>query len=471
MPLLRGGAGILGTLAASLSLLAVTVLVWPVGTCAGAIDANRRTAVVEAVEKTQPCVVNISSEKKAASNSRWPFSAEENQRPRISGMGSGVIVDPRGYILTNHHVVDKVQGIEVQLADGTTYPGRVLQYDPVMDLALLKVEPAHPLRAITIGSSSDLMVGEPVITIGNAFGYENTVSVGIISALHRDVTLSDEQVYRNLIQTDASINPGNSGGPLININGELIGINVAVRAGAQGIGFALPIDEAKRVATEMLSTRRIASTWHGLVVDDVARGVQRAVVVTEVQTGSPGEAAGFKAGDEVLRVGDLAVATGLDLERGLLDCHPGRPATILVRRGGADQSLPLDVKPLPRGMSVAAGEPVDQVWEILGLKTMPVSNEWVSAVSPKLRGGLYIEAVLPGSPAAQAAIQKGDILVGMNVGSRHWETIRPDNILYVLRQPEAVQTQGAVLYLIRRNGIQPRRVSLAETRARSVANQ
>ena len=310
-------------------------------------------------------------------------------------MGSGVIVDSRGYILTNHHVVDKVQGIEVQLADGTTYPGRVLQYDPVMDLALLKIEPARPLRTITIGTSADLMVGETVITIGNAFGYENTVSLGIISALHRDVTLSDEQVYRNLIQTDASINPGNSGGPLININGELIGINVAVRAGAQGIGFALPIDEVKRVAAEMLSTRRIASTWHGLVVDDLLRGTQRTVVVTEVQPGSPSAAAGFKTGDEVVRVGELAVASMLDVERGLLDSHPGRPTNLLIRRGGADQSLALDVKPLPRGMSVlASSEPGDLVWEILGLKTMPVSTEWVSAVSPKLRGGLYIEAVL-----------------------------------------------------------------------------
>ena len=179
-------------------------------------------------------MVNISSEKKAASQSRWPFSPEENQRPRVSGMGSGVIVDGRGYVLTNHHVVDKVQGIVVELFDGTTYPARVLQYDPVMDLAVLKIDPVSPLAAVEIGTSSDLMVGETVITIGNAFGYENTVSVGIISALHRDVTLSDDQVYRNLIQTDACINPGNSGGPLINIEGELIGINVAVRAGPRG---------------------------------------------------------------------------------------------------------------------------------------------------------------------------------------------------------------------------------------------
>ena len=472
MPLLRRGEGFLVTFALSLSVAAVSLGSASVAAGPGTVATGRRTAIVDAVDKAESCVVSISSEKKAASNSRWPFSAEENQRPRISGMGSGVIVDSRGYILTNHHVVDKVQGIEVQLADGTTYPGRVLQYDPVMDLALLKIEPARPLRTITIGTSADLMVGETVITIGNAFGYENTVSLGIISALHRDVTLSDEQVYRNLIQTDASINPGNSGGPLINIKGELIGISVAVRAGAQGIGFALPIDEVKRVAAEMLSTRRIASTWHGLVVDDLLRGTQRTVVVTEVQPGSPSAAAGFKTGDEVVRVGELAVASMLDVERGLLDSHPGRPTNLLIRRGGADQSLALDVKPLPRGMSVlASSEPGDLVWEILGLKTMPVSTEWVSAVSPKLRGGLYIEAVLPGSPAAQAAIQKGDILVGMNVGTRHWETIRPDNILYVLRQPEAVQTQGAVLYVVRHNEIQPRRVSLAETRVKKIISQ
>jgi serine protease Do len=458
-----------------LSVAAIVLTLAPERARAGAGSAAgataRRTAVVEAVEKTQPCVVSISSEKKAESSSRWPFSAEENQRPRINGMGSGVIVDSRGYVLTNHHVVDKVQAIVVQLVDGTTYPGRVLQYDPVMDLALVKVEPTRPLRSIAIGTSSDLMVGETVITIGNAFGYENTVSVGIISALHRDVTLSDEQVYRNLIQTDASINPGNSGGPLVNINGELIGINVAVRAGAQGIGFALPIDEVKRVAAEMLSTRRIASTWHGLVVDDMRRGSQRAVVITEVQPVSPGESAGFRTGDELIRVGEMPVASLLDLERGLLDSHPGTPTTVLVRRAGAEQSLTLDVKALPRGMNLMTSEPSDLVWEILGLKTMPVSTDWVSAVSPKLRGGLYIEAVLPGSPAAAAAIQKGDILVGMNVGTRHWETIRPDNILYVLRQPEAVQTQGAVLYLVRRNGIQPRRISLAETRVKKIMNQ
>jgi serine protease Do len=442
------------------SLIALTTLLSD-GAMAG--SEARRTAVVEAVEKVQRCVVSISSEKKAASHSRWPFSEEENQQPRVNGMGSGVLIDGRGYILTNHHVVDKVQGIVVTLFDGTTYAGRVLQYDAAMDVAVLKVDVDHSLAAIQIGSSSDVMIGETVITIGNAFGYENTVSVGIVSALHRDVTLSDDQVYRNLIQTDACINPGNSGGPLINVDGELIGINVAVRAGAQGLGFALPIDEVKRVVTEMLSTRRLASTWHGLVIGEQRTGRIRRVLVSEVQPGSPAEASGFKLGDELIRVGDVAVSNTLDLERGMLDVRPGHPAKVTIRRDGTDTAMNLDV----RTMNPAD----DVVWRLLGLKTLPVSTDYVSAVSPKLRGGLYVQAVSPGSPAAHAAIQKGDILVGMNVGTRHWETIRADNILYVLRQPETVQTQSALLYLVRRNGIQPRRISLIDSLAQPIQNR
>ncbi len=375
-------------------------------------------------------------------------------------MGTGVIIDGRGYILTNHHVVDKVQGIEVHLSDGAVYPGKVLQFDEQMDLAMVKVEAGRMLPAIAIGSSSDLMVGESVITIGNAFGYENTVSVGIISAIKRNVTLSDEQVYRNLIQTDACINPGNSGGPLVNIEGELIGINVAVRAGAQGIGFALPIDDVKKVAYDMMSTRRLASLWHGLVADELRNAAQvRTVVLSDVQVGSPAEVAGFKPGDQVMRVGDLQVLTPLDIERGLLDAAPGRPTRIQIRRAGQDQAIALDVKPVPRTTTVDAAE---QVWRVLGLKTTPVAPEYVVAASPKLRGGLYIQAVNPGSAADTAKIQKGDILVGMNVGVRHWETIRPDNVLFILRQPETSQSQNVQFYIVRRNGIHQGMISLAD---------
>jgi serine protease Do len=455
LPLIRRRRERLGTAA----LLGLALIGWP--DPAAADLKSRRTPVVEAVQRVQPAVVSISSEKKAASNSRWPFSAEENARPRVSGMGTGVILDGRGYVLTNFHVVDKVQGVEVHLADGSIYSARVLQYDEGMDLAMLKVDANHPLPAVPLGTSTDLMVGETVITIGNAFGYENTVSVGIIGALKRNVTLADDQVYRNLIQTDACINPGNSGGPLLNIDGEVIGINVAVRAGAQGIGFALPIDDVKKVAVEMMSTRRLASTWHGLVADEQVRaqGASRAVVLADVQPGSPAEAAGFKPGDQVVRVGDLSVSTPLDIERGLLDVAPGRSTRVQVRRGGQDQTLALEVKPLPR---VNTADAAEQVWRVLGLRATPVPSEYVTNASPKLRGGLFVQAVQPGSAAEAARIQKGDILIGMNVGTRHWETIRPDNILFILRQPELAHSQTLQFYIVRRDGIHQGVMSLAE---------
>lgn len=419
---------------------------------------SRRTPVVIATQKAQPSVVSISSEKKAASTSRWPFSAEESQRPRISGMGTGVIIDERGYILTNHHVVDKVQGIEVHLADGTTYAARVLQYDPQMDLAMLKVDAGRPLPAIVIGTSSDLMIGESVITIGNAFGYENTVSTGIISALKRNVTLSDDQVYRNLIQTDACINPGNSGGPLINIDGELIGINVAVRAGAQGIGFALPIDDVKRSTAEMMSTRRMAATWHGIVAAERRDGDNWAVVLHDVPPGSPADEAGLKPGDQVLKVGDWSVSNTIDIERRLLDAVPGKPTNIKIRRAGQEKALALDVKPVSQNVTDAN----EQVWRLLGVKTLPVSAEYVAAASPQLRGGLYVQSVSPGSPSDNARIQKGDILVGLNAGDHNWETIRPDNVLFILRRPEVAQAQTLRFYIVRRNALHNGFLSLAD---------
>jgi serine protease Do len=429
-------------------------------------DGLRKTPVVKAVQRVQASVVSISSEKKAGSSSRWPFSSEESQRPRVSGMGSGVIVDSRGYILTNQHVVDKVQTIDVHLSDGSNHLARVIQLDKETDLALIKIEAGRPLAAVPIGTSSDLMVGETVITIGNAFGYENTVSVGIVSALKRNVTLSDEQVYRNLIQTDACINPGNSGGPLINIEGELVGINVATRSGAQGIGFALPIDDVKRVATEMLSTRRLAGTWHGMMAGELFLGEERKVVLHDVQAGSPAAEAGILSGDQVVKVGDIDITSPLDIERGLLDSRPGRPTPIVLMRGGKRTDMNIDLRPSTGATAPAEStDSGDLVWKALGLKLVPVSAQYVSTASPQLRGGLYIQTVSPNSPAARANVQKGDILVGVNVGKSHWETVTAETVLYTLRQPEVSQTHMLPFYIVRRNNIHQGKMSLAEVTA------
>lgn len=423
-------------------------------------SSARKTPAVLAVRKAQPSVVSISSEKKAASNSRWPFSPEESQHPRVNGMGTGVIIDSRGYILTNQHVVDKVQGIEVRLADGGAFQARVIQQDPGFDLAIIKIDAARPLTPIVIGNSADLMVGEQVITIGNAFGYENTVSLGIVSYLGRNVTLSDDMVYRNLIQTDAAINPGNSGGPLINIDGELVGINVAVRAGAQGIGFALPIDDVKRVATELLSTKRLSGTWHGIVSGESHDEESRSVVVADVLPGSPAETAGLRIGDKLVKVGEIPIENALDVERGLIDFRPGKSAPLLVQRDGRDQALSIELQPLPRSLPDAS----DRVWRSLGIRVLPVNSDYVARINDKLNGGLYIQAVAANSPAARGALRKGDILVGMNIGDRHLETIRPENVLYIMRQFESTGAEALHYYVVRQNAVREGTISLNEPR-------
>ncbi len=197
------------------------------------VSPQRLTPVVIAVRNARTSVVSIKGQKTVTEPAESGSSSEAPETPRqVNGMGTGTIIDERGYILTNYHVVSDVRRIEVTLDDGHASVADLIAYDAAADLAIVKIPATKPLSVIRLGTSADLMVGESVIALGNAFGYEQTVTRGVISALGRDVQVSDTQSYDNLIQTDASINPGNSGGPLLNIDGEMIGVNVAVRAGA-----------------------------------------------------------------------------------------------------------------------------------------------------------------------------------------------------------------------------------------------
>ena len=288
---------------------------------------SRRTAIVRAIESTRDSVVNIHGQKLVAGADDEPAG----ELRRVNGMGTGVVIDSRGYIVTNYHVVEGVRRIEVTMASGRTTTATLVSHDPRIDLAVIKVGVDSPLPVITIGTSGDIMIGETVLALGNAYGYEHTVTRGIVSALHRSVEVSRTQHYDDLIQTDASINPGNSGGPLLNIDGEMIGINVAVRAGAQGIGFAIPIDRVLKVVTELMSVERVDRTWHGIV----AKGDgQRGAVVETVHRESPAESVGLKAGDVITRIGDLSVSSQLDIERALLGHKAGDsvPMTLVRRR-------------------------------------------------------------------------------------------------------------------------------------------
>jgi serine protease Do len=349
-----------------------------------------------------------------------------------------VVIDPRGYIITNYHVVEGVRRIEVTLASGKTTSARLLSHDSRTDLAVIKIDVDEPLPVITIGTSSDLMIGETVLALGNAFGYEHTVTRGIVSALHRSVEVSRTQKYDDLIQTDASINPGNSGGPLLNINGEMIGVNVAVRAGAQGIGFAIPIDRVLSIATELLSVQRVDQTWHGIVA---RRAGNDGVVVDVVHRQSPAENVGVKVGDVITRIGECRVCTPLDVERALLGHKAGESVPVTVVRAGGEAKLDLPLaQARPQELSVE-----ERCWQQLGLRVHGVPAAKVQRIQSRYRGGLLVSEVRTDGPAALQGIREGDILVGLHV----WETVAIDNVGYVLDKAREDNLGPIKFYVLR----------------------
>lgn len=374
----------------------------------------RRSAIVDAIASQRDAVVNIHGQKVIT-------AAEGDEPKRVNGMGTGAVIDARGYVVTNYHVVEGVERIEVTLASGATTSAKLISHDLRTDLAIIKISPPHQLQVVRIGTSSDLMIGETVLALGNAYGYEHTVTRGIISALHRSVEVSRTQRYDDLIQTDASINPGNSGGPLLNIDGEMIGVNVAVRAGAQGIGFAIPVDKVLEVVSELLSVERLDHTWHGIVA---RRDHQGGAVVTTVHRSSPAEQVGVRAGDRIVRIGNSMVASQLDIERALLGRKAGERVNVEVVRAEGHEQLEL---PLAHLRSDAIS-PEERCWRELGLRVEAMAAMRVRQLQNRYRGGLEVIEVRPGGPADEQGIQPGDILVGLHV----WETIRPENVSYVL---------------------------------------
>ncbi|MCE9630805.1 MAG: trypsin-like peptidase domain-containing protein [Planctomycetia bacterium] len=394
---------------------------------------SRRTAIVQAIESQRDSVVNIHGQKIVGGD-----AGDESQLRRVNGMGTGVVVDPRGYVVTNYHVVEGVRRIEVTLASGKTTSATLVSHDPRTDLAVIRLETDDCLPVAAIGTSADLMIGETVLALGNAYGYEHTVTRGIISALHRNVEVSRTQRYEDLIQTDASINPGNSGGPLLNINGEVIGINVAVRAGAQGIGFAIPIDRVLDVVSRLLSAERIDHTWHGLVV----RGDgERGAVVEAVHRESPAERLGMRAGDLITQIDDVTVSHQLDVERAMLGRKVGESVAVTVVRAGASERFDLPLAEVRRDVESLD----DRCWAEIGLRLQLVSPAKVQKLQARYRGGMLVTAVRDGGPASEQGIQEGDILVGLHV----WETIAPENVAYILDKAVEEHLNPIKFYVLR----------------------
>ena len=408
-------------------------------TSRGTASELRETPIVKAIQRVRASVVNIRGEKTVPSDGQ-AHSADANRR--VNGMGTGVVIDPRGYIVTNYHVVDGVRKILVTSADGRQQIAKLVARDMDTDLAIIKIHPSRPLPVIPFGVSDDLMPGETVIAVGNAYGYEHTVTRGIISALHRAVQVSDAQFYDDLIQTDASINPGNSGGPLLNIDGEMIGINVAVRSGAQGIGFAIPVDKVASIAAGLLASGNQNKVWSGVSWSkDTSRSAQGMVVKT-VEHESPAAQAGLTAGDVVTALDDQEIQRVLDFQRAMLDCKPGQTVQLAVRRSGVPRTISLELGKMPD-----AADTADQpAWKLFGLKLKAIpADEFRKNRQTRYRGGLSVTSVRPKSPAAGQGILPGDVLVGIHI----WETISLENVAYILKRPDVGSLSPMKFFILR----------------------
>ncbi len=419
-------------------------------------STNRYTATVRAIESAEPAVVNIEGNK-AAKSSAGSRTSEAN----VNGMGAGVIIDPRGYILTNQHVVQDVKRIEVTMHDGTQHIGRMIARDADTDLAVIKIDASRDLPVIPCGTSSDLMRGERVVAIGNPFGYHDSVSEGIISALHRNIPVNGVQEYPDLIQTDASINPGNSGGPLLNADGKMVGINAAVRIGAQGIGFAIPIDRAVEVAATMIAQNENQANLSAQVKTEYQDG-QSYVRVTQCSTGE------LRANDIVRRIGSRQIKNRLDYELALIGLSSSS-ASITIERNGEEKLTDIAVS-RSTSSSAASGKirlaatnlSEDRVYRELGMKLEPIDPELVRKIDPAYKGGMRITNIRQGSAAQRAELQRGDILVGL-VG---WQTTSWDDLEYVLKSKEWTVANSPEIHIIRNKNVYSNKLDLNSSRAR-----
>jgi len=335
---------------------------------------------------------------------------------RQKSLGSGFIISKDGYILTNNHVVEKATEIRVRLLNKEQFEAKVIGRDPKTDIALIKIKANHSLSAATLGDSDALRVGDWVIAIGNPFGLGHTVTVGIISAKERIIGAGP---YDNFLQTDAAINPGNSGGPLVNLEGEVVGINTAIVAQAQGIGFAIPINMAKYILSQLKERGKVMRGWLGVMIQEVTPEIAHALglkevkgaLVADVTPGSPADKADIRRGDVIIEYNGKKIEEMNELPRLVANTPVGKSVPIKIWRNGKIKQLTVKVGELEE--KVAKGErryaPQD-----LGLKVEELTPYLAQRLGVKRIHGVVITYVVPGSPAHEAGLSRGDIILKIN---------------------------------------------------------
>lgn len=385
------------------------------------------------VEKVKPAVVNISTEKTVRIPGspfrhffgdepfrdffKWFFEDIPDRELKQQSLGSGFIIDKDGYIITNNHVVEGADEIRVKLADGREFKARVVGRDPKTDLALIKITTLFKdLPVLTLGDSDKIRVGDWVLAIGNPFGLEHTVTQGIISATGRVIGAGP---YDNFLQTDAPINPGNSGGPLINLNGEVIGINTAIIATGQGIGFAIPSNLAKNVISQLKEKGKVIRGWLGVSVQTITPEIAASLglkdvsgaLVTDVVSGSPADLAGIKRGDVIVSFNGKEIKKMLDLPRLVAETPAGKRVEIKIIRDGKENILSATISEQKEGRVTFKGFTIG---EQLGINVHDITPQLARQFNLRDRSGVVVIDVLPNSLADEAGIEVGDIIKEIN---------------------------------------------------------
>ena len=391
-------------------------------------ELNRETAVVKAVRQVSPAVVNISSAYEVRKRTS-PFSGfglnpffdeffrdffdpRFERRQQNTSLGSGVIIDgEKGLILTNAHVIQKAGTIKVVLQDEREFEARIVGADPDSDLAVLKIDSKDRLPAIKMGNSEDLMIGETVIAIGNPFGFSHTVTTGVISAVNRSIRAQD-RVYHDFIQIDASINPGNSGGPLLNINGDLIGINTAIYAKAQGIGFAIPIDKARKIISDLIQYGEVIQAWIGITVQNMDESLARylevpgnkGIVIKTVEPKSPAKEAGMQESDIILSIDDKKITSIDDYKSVTKSIAAGDTLQAMLWRNGKKQTVVINTKVYPLELAD------DLAFRLLGIEVEDLTNKKRKAYRINAREGVVISKIKKNSYLDHIGAQPGDVI-------------------------------------------------------------
>ena len=377
-----------------------------------------------------------------------PQAPQQERKVPIRALGSGVIISKKGYIITNNHVVEHAKTIEVELYDGTKEKAKLIGRDPQTDLAVIKIRPTSNMRYAKLGDSSKLKVGQWVIAIGCPRGLDWTVTAGIVSAKHREIGAYGPTGYEDFIQTDAAINPGNSGGPLIDLKGEVVGINsliVSTTRGSEGLGFAIPSNMVRRIANELIKHGKVVRGYLGISIQsltpEMAKGLGikkniRGVIVASVMPGSPADRAGIEQGDIIIAYEGKKIKDVSQLRMLVANTQPGKIATLKVIRGRRTLNIKVKVGNLSR---MRKKEKVKKVSAVLGVNVEKVTPQLARELGLRKAEGVIITSVIPGSVAQRSGLEKGDII--LRVGNKEVNSVSEFK-KYI---SEAAKTGGVVL--------------------------